>query len=421
MESIMPAVGEGARSSRKGQSSCDFCRLRKLRCNRPLPCTNCVSRGKKCHFGPAVVGASIPAAHKDTAQQHQKRPVSVSTGTPPPLQSPQPAAADQADLLAEIQALRRHAQDLEKRVIQSTSPRREDNGFDFSRSLSASSPGPGPFRVDVGPAPSSGLGQVSEVSEASEVSQVVAHLERVSMIQSSHESIYVDDLLFRVERVQAIPRAPSYTASRGKPTRCVWLPRHDEARLLLDKFVTNVSYIHHVVHHPSLPAAIDDIYRQIGGQGPIKPGHLVLLLSIVASATFVWAAHDDVDGQAPLFSSSAEANAQTPLWIKATQDVLNAGQNCPALSLETIQGIIILSFLICNLEGVSLRYRSLISTGLLLSRELGLHRIDHESNAAAANTIQAEMGRRVWWYLVATDWYVFAGLVCHGEQSMLTR
>lgn len=85
-------------------------------------------------------------------------------------------------------------------------------------------------------------------------------------------------------------------------------------------------------------------------------------------------------------------------------DVIKSGENGPPLALETIQGIIILAFAVSNTEGVSLRYRSLISTGLLLSRELGLHRIDHESNAATANTIRAEMGRRVWWYLVSTDW-----------------
>ena len=91
-------------------------------------------------------------------------------------------------------------------------------------------------------------------------------------------------------------------------------------------------------------------------------------------------------------------------------DVLKSGQNGPALALETVQGIILLSFVLSNTEGVSLRYRSLLSTGLLLSRELGLHRIDHESNAATANTIRAEIGRRVWWYLVATDWYLVSVL-----------
>ncbi|PWY82923.1 hypothetical protein BO70DRAFT_336004 [Aspergillus heteromorphus CBS 117.55] len=221
--------------------------------------------------------------------------------------------------------------------------------------------------------------------------------------------VYIDDIVFKVESIQAIPQAPSYSVHRGKPTRCVWLPRYNEARLLLDKFIANVGYIHHVTHHPSLPSVIDDVYRQIGSQEPIKPGHLVLLLSIIASTTHVWTSLDD---EGSLFESSTQANAQTPLWIKATHDVLNAVQDGPALALETIQGIIILSFIICNLEGVSLRYRSLISTGLLLGREIGLHRIDHESNSAPANTLQAEVGRRVWWYLIATDWLL---AVRHGS------
>ncbi|KAI1077861.1 hypothetical protein F5B20DRAFT_550593 [Whalleya microplaca] len=373
------------RSHRKGHYSCEFCRSRKLRCDRPLPCANCVSRGKKCHFGPAAA-----------QRQHQQQQPD-STAVHPPLPSPQPTAPDQGGLLAEIQSLRKLAQDLENRVVQSTSHQWSNNDSRFSQLSSPHSPGSSFLEIDR--PTSSDLGQLSKV---------VAHLERVSMRQSSNDDIYVDDLVFKVDRIQVIPRAPSYTVKSSKPTRCVWLPRHDEATILLGKFIANVSYIHHVVHHPSLPAIIDNVYRQIGGQEPIKPGHLVLLLSIVASATHVWISHDDVGHEDSLFSSSAQANAQTPLWIKAAHDVLNSGQNGPTVALETIQGIVIMSFLVCNLEGVSLRYRSLISTGLLLGRELGLHRIDHESNAASANTIQAEVGRRVWWYLVATDWLLAA-------------
>ncbi|OGM48079.1 hypothetical protein ABOM_002893 [Aspergillus bombycis] len=345
---------EGTRSHRKGHYSCDFCRARKLRCDRPLPCTNCVSRGKTCHFGPSagqhtraprtVISPAVPA-------QHQQQIVSNPTPPSPQLPSPRPSGPDQG-LLAEIQALRKLAHDLEKRVVQSTGRQPENDGGDYS--LLPPPTSPESSRVDMGVAPTSGLGQVS---------QVVAHLEHVSMVQNSQEPVYGDDLVFKVERIRTIPRAPSYTVQLGKLTRCVWLPRHEEARVLLDKFVTNVSYIHHVVHHPSLPAIIDTIYRRISDQAPVKPGHLVLLLSIVASATHVWTSHDNTDDEGSLFSSSAEANAQTSFWIKATYDVLNAGQNYPALMLETIQGIIILSFIVCNLEGVSLRYRSLISTG----------------------------------------------------------
>jgi hypothetical protein len=210
--------------------------------------------------------------------------------------------------------------------------------------------------------------------------------------------------VFQFERIRDIPGAPSFTVRNGKPARCVWLPFHNETRFILDKFITNVSYIHHVVHHPSLPATIDDLYRKIENQEPIEPGHLVLLLGIIANTVEVWSWHDEVEGDGSIFQSAIEANAQTPLWIKSAMDVIKSGENGPPLALETIQGIIILAFAVSNTEGVSLRYRSLISTGLLLSRELGLHRIDHESNAATANTIRAEEGRRVWWYLVATDW-----------------
>jgi hypothetical protein len=47
------------RAPRKGQFSCNFCRLRKLRCDRPLPCTSCRSRGKTCEFNPTVTAAKV--------------------------------------------------------------------------------------------------------------------------------------------------------------------------------------------------------------------------------------------------------------------------------------------------------------------------------------------------------------------------
>ncbi|THC92646.1 hypothetical protein EYZ11_007876 [Aspergillus tanneri] len=337
----MPPPGEGTRSHRKGYYSCDFA---------------------------GHAGSDVTARYRARTVYRVERRATLA---------PRP-------LLEELQSLRRLVTDSERCVVQTTNHR--SHGGDIQSTSSAQA------HVDLRGSP--GLDQVKEM---------VAQLERVSMVQSSREPIYVDDLVFKVEHIRNIPRAPSFTVQGGKPARCVWLPLQDEARVILDKFITNVSYIHHVVHHPSLPATIDDFYRQIESRGPIKPGHLVLLLGIIASTTEVWSRHDDVETKGSIFPSALHANAQTPLWIKAAMDVLKSGQNGPALALEAVQGIILLSFVVCNTEGVSFRYRSLLSTGLLLSRELGLHRIDHESNAVTANTVPAEIGRRVWWYLVATD------------------
>ena len=380
---MVPVSMPEATRSRKGQYSCELCRARKLRCDRPLPCTNCVSRGKTCHSSPSAGQIARPDTWAGQTLQQQP-PSSIPPATTPVSPAGTPIFS-QARLLEELQSLRRLATDLERRVVQ-TINQPDDHGGEYR--LSPSQP-----HVDLPGQPHVDLSQVKEV---------VAHLERVSMVQRN-EPIYVDDLIIKIERIRNIPRAPVFTQEGA---RCIWLPLHDEARFILDKFITNVSYIHHVVHHPSLPATIDDLYRQIESRGLTNPGHLVLLLGIIASTTEVWSRHDDVESEDSIFPSALHANAQTPLWIKAAMDVLKSGQNGLALALETVQGIILLSFVLSNTEGVSIRYRSLLSMGLLLSRELGLHRIDHESNAATANTIRAEVGRRVWWYLVATDWYV---------------
>lgn len=203
-----------------------------------------------------------------------------------------------------------------------------------------------------------------------------------------------------MDRIQAIPDRPRHITHRGKPMRCIYIPRHDEAQIIVADFLANINYIYHVVHHSTLPAIVDDIYDQIARQEHVKPGSMVLLLGVIASSTHAWTMPAS-DGA--LFSSPAEAHAQAHLWIRATREVLEAAQGCPPFSLEAVLGVVVLSFITCNIEGVSLRYRGLISTGLLLGRELGLHRIDSES-ASVGNVVDSEMGRRAWWYLAATDW-----------------
>ncbi|KAJ5980083.1 hypothetical protein N7481_007381 [Penicillium waksmanii] len=307
----------------------------------------------------SFVSPVIAATNTGVPTSSSDQPPSLPATTTSPFISP--TSTGQTQLLQEVQSLRRLAADLERRVALSTSTATHQIEHHPSPSPRA--------HIEVG---QSGSPSSSESPRLDQVKDVVAHLERVSMVQSSREPIYVDDLVFKFEHIRNIPSAPTFTVQN--------------------------------VHHPSLPATIDSLYRKIENQEPIELGHLVLLLGIIANTIEVWSWHDEVEGEDSIFPSAVEANAQTPLWVKSAMDVIKSGENGPPLALETIQGIIILAFAVCNTEGVSLRYRSLISTGLLLSRELGLHRIDHESNAASANTIRAEMGRRVWWYLVATDW-----------------
>jgi len=42
--------------------------------------------------------------------------------------------------------------------------------------------------------------------------------------------------------------------------RCIWLPEYPEAKILLEKYIRDIDHIHHVVHTPSLPSILDEVY-----------------------------------------------------------------------------------------------------------------------------------------------------------------
>ena len=380
----MPASGGRERSNRKGQYSCNFCRSRKIRCDRPLPCTSCRSRGKTCQFDPT------PAVHE---AQGLQTPVSIGaslTQQQTPLSS-----AGKPDMQAEIDALQSRVQELEERIIRETTfPLQAGN--DTSESVrTAFVPATAPDEIER-----------HRPSEIQATRYMVEYLEGVSMGQSSFELPATNHIKFKLGQIRTIPSTLSYTTQLGRLTPCIWLPRKEEAMTLLDIYITELNYIQHVTHYPSLPAILNEIYCSIESCEPVDPSKITLLLSIIAHTTHVWSVPDGLNRERPLFISSTQARSLTSVWVKATYTVLETLQEGPSLSLEAIQGIIILSYVLCNIEGFSLRYRSLISTGLLLGREMGLHQIDHVSNVDAAGTLKAEVGRRVWWYLTATDWYV---------------
>jgi hypothetical protein len=293
------------------------------------------------------------------------------------------------DLLAELQSLRELAHRLENRIIERTA-NIPQNG---------TSAGSTPSTLNAG------ANRLASPNAAVEqASDMIAHLDRVSMSQVSPYPIHSPELVFNVACIRTIPQSPPYVAQLGKTSPCILFPLEKEAKLLLTTYTRDLSYIQQIVHPRSLVYTIEDAYQQIEGKRPIQPGCLILLLSIIASVTHVWVVDEQEDGRQKLFISSAQANMQAPLWVKSTYAVLHATHDNVAPSLETIQGIIILAFLIANIEGVSTRFRSLISMGLTLARELNLHRIDAESSACLTGDLRVEMSRRAWWYLVSTDW-----------------
>ncbi|OAA58818.1 Fungal transcriptional regulatory protein [Cordyceps fumosorosea ARSEF 2679] len=203
--------------------------------------------------------------------------------------------------------------------------------------------------------------------------------------------------------LQSDPSAPSFGS--GEVTRCIWLPRRDEARILTHKYITDVNHFHHVVHVPTLMATIEQIYDCIDSNTTLDIGVMALLLSMCAASTYTWSPQDDAR---LLYGTVAEARAQAFWWVKAALDVMDHAQRIGHASLECIHGMVILFYVFCNIEGLSPRARSLNARSISMARELSLHRVDAPSNREIPNvgSLRVEMYRRTWWFLVATDWMV---------------
>ncbi|RFU80864.1 fungal transcriptional regulatory [Trichoderma arundinaceum] len=204
--------------------------------------------------------------------------------------------------------------------------------------------------------------------------------------------------------------------------KCIWLPRRDEMRIILQKYIADISLFYHIVHVPSLQSLVEDIYAGLEANIRVDVGGVLLLIAICASTTYAWSPPDDIRC---LFSDCTEANAQSTFWIKEALDVIDHAQRTAHASMECIQGLIILFFVFCNHESVSFRARSVFMTAIAMATELSLHRLDDPQGSSMPALVRMseakkEIARRVWWFMVATDW-TLAQFCCPQEGFYLIQ
>ncbi|KAF1968142.1 hypothetical protein BU23DRAFT_515271 [Bimuria novae-zelandiae CBS 107.79] len=372
--------------------SCKFCRTRKLRCSRQSPCSNCLSRGIQCEL----------------EQPIQSAPVADDGG--------------KAELLERIRKL-------EAIVEQSVRPT-----FTLSPTSSASSnPLPNALNGEV-------LGSFGDVAMHTRQKSIPSPTEQLDRDFAWLESIYdgtdcASDLIpstrvgFRICSFQLVAEPEQFIvgSSSTDPSIVFWLPEYSEAKILLQKFIRDVEHVHHIVLTQRLPVTLDRAYSSLTQQGQVKSGDMILLLSIFAAAMHSWTPDDCRTSE--LFATCAEPHRRSALWVKASEDLLDIAHRTTRISIEGIQGFIIITFIAASYKGFSRRCWFLMNNALALAREIGLHCIDHPSNADSANTAEAEVGRRVWWYLVASDWAMatkYNGLArgtytCHKRHMMTNK
>ncbi|KAH6603526.1 hypothetical protein Trco_008301 [Trichoderma cornu-damae] len=229
------------------------------------------------------------------------------------------------------------------------------------------------------------------------------------------DSLAPPPISLRTRRIGAISK-PSFFVQRPGSSqasaeevgvvKCICLPLREDTHVLLDKFIQDVLHFHHIFHSPSLPFLVERLYDAVDRGEDVDIGQLVLMLAICCSSTYTWTRYDDDRG---LFGRAEDANSQAAGWLTTALDTIHDAHLAAHTSMACIQGMIVVYFIMCSLEGISARTRLLHAQTIAMAHVMGLHSIDAPNANANANpirqsTVQAEVGRRIWWHLADTDW-----------------
>ncbi|KAF4490423.1 Zinc finger transcription factor YRR1 [Fusarium agapanthi] len=365
------------RQPRQRPVSCNFCRVRKLRCSREFPCSNCTSRGVQCQ------AQDPPRATGPSSRPVSKRAgggVSGGGGGSEGTSS----TGKEADILSRLERL--------EALLAERNKETDSNSNSNSRTISS--------------APSSVEG--SDVASRTQ-------LEPLQPLPINVQNLTADALWLESSCLGPKPSPSCYIFQNSsvpsgflslEPTRCIWLPQRHETKVLLHKYTSVITFMHHVVHTPSLYKLVDEVYDAVEKGTQVSLCSVLLMLAVCTNVTYAWTAVDN--NMTPLFFDYKEANNQSFGWLKSTFDVFDASQRRSEIGLELAQGLIIVSFVLLNLEGVSSRARNCFFNSITICRELGLHRLDHPHNPPSVqipqlSPLKMETARRVWWYLVGTD------------------
>ncbi|KAJ5684179.1 uncharacterized protein N7477_000524 [Penicillium maclennaniae] len=329
-------------------SSCLPCRVKKRRCDRAQPCSNCVLRSIPCNYagqspeipGPQGVSQLPRGVHPAKSAEVDKHNVEELLQRIRRLE----------DGLADKQVLSHHA-DLERQGVfkNFTSTSKVALGSHFVKPFNQHPPS---------------------------YSNLYEHTQYPSIIDMTRE-----------------------------------LPPLRQANHLFDNFVRVLQPTLGVLHIPSTRILMERTYQcLLEGEEP-PPADLMLVFAVFAGAALVWTPQL----LEKLNATQWEAKSAFMAYARLALAILDHPRQTLKSSTTALVAIGTMAHLLMNTDGFPLKVHVLRHRCLLMSKDLGIHRLDtaksrEERRLKGCDMIEVEVQRRIWWWMVASDWLLsFSG------------
>ncbi|KAF5968281.1 hypothetical protein FCOIX_11529 [Fusarium coicis] len=361
------------------RNACLSCRQRKLKCDRQQPCANCVTRSVDC--------------------TEQDLPPSRAVKRPLPQESDSSTLSSILSRLDQIETYL-SPNKRSKNVSISTPIGDQLNAIRFKVPSVSQNQDPASNDVVESMPP-------EDQMQATKYSVNDSFLVSLTTI-TEHNHLYADSGKYRaLTHELSISISADYKSQKLIEPRLIKLPPKWETMRLFQVYFKYLGHVQNIIYRPHADTLINNAYDQVVNiSATTAPRGLALILSVIAMAAIL----EPIDGilttAIPILKERLGLFAA---YIRMAMDCLEQHRRRADHTLENVQALILLSFGIHHTETFSPRYRVMLAEAIAISHSLGLHVVDRVSVRAGhskvdADPITQEIKRRVWWYLVATDW-----------------
>ncbi|KAF5650042.1 hypothetical protein F52700_481 [Fusarium sp. NRRL 52700] len=361
------------------RNACLSCRQRKLKCDRSQPCTNCVARSVECteqDLPPnrAVKRPFPQESDSSTLSSILSRLDQIETCLSPSKRSKHDSIStpigDQLNAIRfKVPSVSQSVHPVSNDVVESMSPEDQMQATKYSVNDS--------FLVSLA---------------------TIAHLMAFYTNSGKYRALTHD---------LSISISADYKSQKTAEPRHIQLPPKWETMRLFQVYFQFLGYAQNIIYEPHARIFINEAYdRIVNVSATTAPRGLALILSVIALAMILEPVDGDLAAAIPTLKERLVLFAS---YIRMAMDCLEQHRRRADHTLENVQALILLSFGIHHTETFSPRYRVLLAEAISVSHSLGLHVVDRVSarqghSKVDADPITQEIKRRVWWYLVATDW-----------------
>ncbi|EXJ71428.1 uncharacterized protein A1O5_05236 [Cladophialophora psammophila CBS 110553] len=353
--------------------ACRLCTRRKVKCDKQIPCHNCVKRG-------------TPEECEREDADHLNAPSSISGVRRPP------------DDTAALAALRTRVAELEAALQE----RIADANVSRSPTTATATTEQADGRA-VAQLRSSSPSQGSDIEDAVTVLEFLAwgRMKDPDNAMLSPEALRVSE---HDDGIGISPAEELDCALDSGRNLLSWLqillPSRRQVHQLVDYHSNCMLWFHGSYFAPTLSQELGSFYANHGGKFNSKGVALqwvALLFSVMAGTITSAPAHE---ARKWGFDES-ESRLLSQKWYKAVVVSLNAANFTAHHCLHAVQAITTLTNT-AHMLGHSNAQSVMLASAVRIAQSLGLHRLDGDAPGAA---VELETGRRVWQELCTQDWF----------------